>query len=155
MIEKIISGGQTGVDQIGLIVGRKLGLQTGGTAPKGFRTEDGPNPKLAEYGLIESWSSDYPPRTEDNVRNSDATIWLGTNDSPGFKSTFGFIRKHSKLSISNPTYEIFMNFLRNNPHIRTLNVAGNRGSKLLKSQRTEYGKLLMTVIKDYNNLCTT
>ena len=48
MIKKIISGGQTGADQIGLEVALSLGIPTGGTAPKGFITETGPNYKLRD-----------------------------------------------------------------------------------------------------------
>ena len=33
-LRKIISGGQTGVDRAGLEAGKKLNLETGGTAPK-------------------------------------------------------------------------------------------------------------------------
>ena len=35
-VTKIISGGQTGVDTIGLQVAKELGIETGGTAPKDF-----------------------------------------------------------------------------------------------------------------------
>jgi Circularly permutated YpsA SLOG family len=35
---KIISGGQTGIDLMGLEVARELGLPTGGSAPKSFGT---------------------------------------------------------------------------------------------------------------------
>ena len=38
-VTKIISGGQTGVDTIGLQVAKKVGIETGGTAPKGFLRE--------------------------------------------------------------------------------------------------------------------
>ena len=40
-ITKVISGGQTGVDTIGLQVAKELGIETGGTAPKGFLRETG------------------------------------------------------------------------------------------------------------------
>ena len=54
MVRKIISGGQTGADQAGLAVAKRLGIPTGGFVPKGFLTEAGPRPDLAaEYGLEE------------------------------------------------------------------------------------------------------
>jgi hypothetical protein len=59
MIERVISGGQTGVDQAGLRAARAAGIATGGFAPKGWliESEDGrhnvPAPWLAEYGLVE------------------------------------------------------------------------------------------------------
>ena len=40
-VTKIISGGQTGVDTIGLQVAKELGIETGGKAPKGFLREEG------------------------------------------------------------------------------------------------------------------
>ena len=63
MLTKIISGGQTGVDAAALRAAKAVGIPTGGTAPKGWLTEDGPAPWLAEYGLVESDSPFYPPRT--------------------------------------------------------------------------------------------
>ena len=44
----IISGGQTGADQAGLLAAQALGLQTGGWAPHGWRTDAGPAPWLAD-----------------------------------------------------------------------------------------------------------
>ena len=41
MLKKIISGGQTGIDKIGLIAAAENGFDTGGTAPSGFITENG------------------------------------------------------------------------------------------------------------------
>lgn len=53
-LTKIISGGQTGVDQAALRAARDLGITTSGTAPLGWITEDGPAPWLADFGLIEA-----------------------------------------------------------------------------------------------------
>ena len=47
----VISGGQTGVDQAALRAARSCGIPTGGWAPRGWLTEDGPAPWLADYGL--------------------------------------------------------------------------------------------------------
>ena len=41
MIDKLLSGGQTGVDRAALDVGLALGLPVGGWCPKGRRAEDG------------------------------------------------------------------------------------------------------------------
>ena len=41
MLEKIVSGGQTGVDRAALDVGLALGLAVGGGCPPGRRAEDG------------------------------------------------------------------------------------------------------------------
>ena len=47
MIERVISGGQTGADQAGLAVAKRLGIPTGGCMPKGWLTEAGPRPDFA------------------------------------------------------------------------------------------------------------
>lgn len=93
---KVISGGQTGVDQSGLRAARACGIETGGWAPKGWLTEAGPAPWLAEYGLVEHESDKYPPRTEANVKNSDSTIWIGNPRSPGARLTFRMCQTHEK-----------------------------------------------------------
>lgn len=63
----IISGGQTGADIAGLKVAKQLNFKTGGFAAKNFMTENGPNPKLAEYNLIDEGLS-YRERTELNCK---------------------------------------------------------------------------------------
>lgn len=63
LVEKIISGGQTGADRGGLEAARTLGIPTGGTAPRGYLTETGPDESLREFGLTESKSSAYVVRT--------------------------------------------------------------------------------------------
>jgi hypothetical protein len=78
MLERVVSGGQTGVDQAGWRAARACGLATSGWMPKTFLTEDGPRPEFAElYGARETTRADYRQRTEWNVRGSDATVWLG------------------------------------------------------------------------------
>ncbi len=97
MLKKIISGGQTGADVGGLQAGNKSLIETGGWAPKGFRTEHGPNPKLGEfYGLIATKSGKYPARTKRNVRESDATLWVGYDTSAGARLTLSACRKFKK-----------------------------------------------------------
>ena len=74
MISRVISGGQTGADQAGLAAARTIGIPTGGTAPRGFLTETGPDPGLRDYGLVEHASSSYPPRTLANIADADLTV---------------------------------------------------------------------------------
>ena len=83
----IRSGGQTGADQGALCAGHLLDIPTGGWAPLGWRTDDGPEPGLAAFGLVEAGSADYPTRTHLNVRDSDGTLIFGDIDSPGSKLT--------------------------------------------------------------------
>lgn len=97
MVEKIISGGQTGADQGGLEAGRKLGLKTGGTAPMGWRTETGPQPNLLRsFGLVEAGVPGYPFRTKMNILNSDATVIFGDTKEPGSKLTENLCLKLKK-----------------------------------------------------------
>jgi hypothetical protein len=46
MLERIITGGQTGADQAGWRVAQAFGIRTGGGRPRGFLTEEGPRPAL-------------------------------------------------------------------------------------------------------------
>lgn len=51
---RIISGGQTGVDQAALRAAKRVGLPTGGWMPKGFLVEYDFRPDFAElYGMQE------------------------------------------------------------------------------------------------------
>jgi hypothetical protein len=74
MIEKVISGGQTGVDRAALDAALALGLACGGWCPEGRSAEDGViDPR---YPLMETESDDPAVRTEWNVRDADATLVL-------------------------------------------------------------------------------
>lgn len=82
MLERIISGGQTGADMAGLRSAKNVGLLTGGTAPKAFQTESGPNPDLKTiYGL--KAFGNYKSRTIQNIRDSDGTIVFLLHRNPG------------------------------------------------------------------------
>jgi hypothetical protein len=72
MIEKNMSGGQTGADQAGLYVAIELGISHGGWIPKGRKTEEGPLP--AKYNLKEMGTTSYPKRTDKNILDSDGTV---------------------------------------------------------------------------------
>lgn len=74
MITKFISGGQTGVDRGALLAGLDLGIEIGGTCPKGRRAEDGRIPDMFPLAESPLWS--YPSRTIDNIENSHATAIL-------------------------------------------------------------------------------
>jgi len=138
----VISGGQTGVDQLALETAKSLRIGTGGTAPLNFMTSAGKDPSLAKkYGLVEIAVSDqkawekkykkknqyYPPRTEKNVIDSDATIYFneGKADSTGLKLTRGYAKEHNKKFLVNPTPEDVVELILDE-NIKTLNVAGNR-----------------------------
>ena len=74
MIERIVAGGQTGVDRAGLDAGLEAGIPIGGWCPLGRRAEDGTIPE--RYPLEETPHHDYRERTEWNVRDSDGTLIL-------------------------------------------------------------------------------
>lgn len=86
---RIISGGQTGADQGGLKAARAEGYVTGGWAPRGWWTDEGAAPWLAEYGLQESSFRGYRVRTLLNVHAAQAVIWFGDPTSPGGMLTLG------------------------------------------------------------------
>ena len=80
-IEKIVSGGQSGVDRAALDVAMELGISCGGWCPRGRRAADGPIPP--RYPLQETASAAYGERTRLNVRDSDGTLVLGRCDPVG------------------------------------------------------------------------
>jgi hypothetical protein len=75
LLQKIVSGGQTGADRAALDVALELGIPIGGWVPRGRLAEDGRIPELYP-GLIEAASPDPAVRTALNVRDSDATVIL-------------------------------------------------------------------------------
>lgn len=152
LVDLIISGGNTGADQGGLFAAKELGIPTGGYAPKGWKTEAGAAPWLADYGLMESESPDYVDRTKDNVRMADATIIFGMR-SVGSNKTEEYCRLLNKpclwvwfpdTSVQQIPTMVRLWLKRNN--VKTLNVAGNRLSK--NPGIDEYVKeFLMEVLK--------
>lgn len=160
-LKKIISGGQTGADQGGLIAGKSLGLYTGGYVPKDYQTENGPNTSLKVFGVQESPMCGYNPRTLANIKDSDATIIIGKLSSPGSKLTKKLaIENHKPIfllngKITDKIVDEFKIFLVKNK-VEVLNVAGNRESvnpgiaryvykflcKVFSKSATEYDKLM-------------
>jgi hypothetical protein len=132
VIARVITGGQTGADQGALRAARVAGIGTGGVAPRGWLTEDGPAPWLAGWGLVECDRPGYPARTVANVRDSDGTLWFGDWMTPGGKTTLDACRLQRK-----PFLIVYANVTRPSQvvewiagkNVRVLNVAGNRESK--------------------------
>jgi hypothetical protein len=92
-LSRVISGGQTGVDQAALRAALACGVARGGWCPPGRESEAGPIPAylpLTETPQERSASAPDVPRslrTEWNVRDSDATLVLrcavGEHTDPG------------------------------------------------------------------------
>lgn len=140
-VNRIVSGGQTGIDQLGLEVGRCLGITTGGIAPKGYITENGPDLRLRDYGLREHPLATYPPRTRANVKQSDGTVLLGVL-AGGTKLTLTVCVEEGKPYCVNPTADQLRQWLVTN-QISVLNVAGSRGSKLSDEKKEHYRQVLL------------
>lgn len=148
MIEKIISGGQTGVDQMGLQVAEFLNIETGGTAPKGYRTEIGPDLSLRDrYHLKESWAYSYQPRTHKNILDADGTVLFGNERSPGSRESLFACRQYKKPFIINPSAEQLKQFIKENK-IKILNVAGNRASKIDAEELGIYTRVLIQALSN-------
>ena len=72
MIERIVSGGQTGADRAALDWAIAHRISHGGWCPEGRLAEDG---VISErYLLVELPGAGYRQRTKANVRDSDATL---------------------------------------------------------------------------------
>jgi len=130
-IEKIISGGQTGVDRAGLDVAMALGIPHGGWCPKGRKAEDGAIP--ANYQLRETPKTYYKQRTGWNVRDSDGTL-IVTRGTPtgGTETTIKLAAAYGKPCLvldllTSPTPEMVGTWVNDN-EINVLNVAGPRES---------------------------
>ncbi len=128
-IEKIISGGQTGVDRAALDAALELGIPCGGWCPKGRRAEDGVIP--GRYPLEEASSPEYPLRTELNVQDADGTLILAWGrPAGGTLLTLKLAGKHHKpfliINLEEATdFTRVREWIRNNG-IQILNVAGPR-----------------------------
>ena len=139
MVKKIISGGQTGADRAGLNVAIERGMPHGGWAPQGFKAEDERVPSF--YGLKEYPVPGYPPRTEQNVLDSDGTVIFAFGSLAGGSAlTRKLAVRHDRsyLAINlnldlETNVEKLVEWLQKEK-IRVLNVAGSRqGSQRQRS----------------------
>ena len=135
MIQKIISGGQTGADRAALDFAIKHNLPYGGWVPKGRKTEDGTLPE--KYHLQKMPTGQYSKRTEKNVLDSDGTLILSHGLLTGGSAlTTSFAEKHKKPWIhidlqttpSPDAARMIQEWVGRNG-IKIMNVAGARASK--------------------------
>ncbi len=130
MIQRVFSGGQTGVDRAALDMALELGVPCGGWCPSGRLAEDGPLKEI--YPLKETPSKNYSQRTEWNVRDSDGTLVLHRGSlSGGTAFTIELAEEKNKpclvIDLSTSPSQKLLDWVRQH-RIRTLNVAGPRES---------------------------
>lgn len=135
---KVISGCQTGADEAGLRAAHELGIPTGGTMPKGWKTQTGSRPDWGKkYGLSEHGSPKYPPRTRKNVIDADVTILFGDMNSSGCRLTIKYCHENDRPYYVVPYHGsdkgidigdvgIGVSFFLLDKQPKVINIAGNR-----------------------------
>jgi hypothetical protein len=134
VIQKIISGAQTGADRAGIDAAIESGMPYGGWIPKGRKAEDGTVPDTYTE-LQELTRGGYPKRTEQNVIDTDGTVIFTYGKlSTGSALTAKFARQHNRPylhidldTVSDPVMAVKDWML--DWDIKVLNVAGRSASK--------------------------
>lgn len=151
MLEKIISGGQTGADQGALDGAISCNFSYGGSIPAGRKTEDGILPH--SYIMQELESAHYADRTEQNVRDGDGTLILSHGPLTGGSA----LTEKIALRLGKPCLHVDFNSCDlgraaadvsawiENQGIRTLNVAGPRASSDPLIQRLTRDLVVMVI----------
>jgi hypothetical protein len=162
MIDKIISGGQTGADQAALDVAVKYNIAHGGWIPKGRKTEAGPLP--SRYRLTQMQTTDYRDRTRQNILDSQGTVIFFRNHLTGGSRLTRDVAKSIRkpfcsvnLLVNDPfeSAVILQSFVQEN-NIRILNVAGPRASHdpgIYVDTKMILETLLYLVHLDQGNAC--
>ena len=132
---KIVSGGQTGVDQGALAGALAAGAECGGWCPEGRRSEEGPIP--TKYPVAELPGAGYRERTLRNVLDSDGTLIIHDGElEGGTRLTWVFCEQHGRPSLlidasslsPERAADALIEFVTANG-LTVLNVAGPRASK--------------------------
>lgn len=135
MINKVISGGQTGAGQAALDVAIEQGIQHGGWIPKGRRVQGG---KLSDrYKLKETKGIGYSQYIELNILESDGTLILTHGKlEGGSELTQQISRKHNRPclhvdlnEINEPKAVQIISTWLEARKTKTLNVTGPRVGK--------------------------
>jgi hypothetical protein len=131
-VNKIVSGGQTGVDRAALDFAMETGIEHGGWCPRGRLAEDGRID--SRYQLMELASRQYVDRTRRNVLDTDGTLVLYTGTLQG--GTFLTVRYAEqinkpcmKVRLTHPGKIDRVRDWLHKHNIHQLNVAGPRASK--------------------------
>ncbi len=149
LIEKIVTGGQTGVDRAAMDVAIELGIPYSGWCPKGRLAEDGILSN--EYNLKETPTSEYSERTEWNARDSDGTFVLNFGELSGgtklteecafkYKKPYILLQAEDELAL-----ESIVGWVKDNK-IKILNIAGPRESHQPGIVYSLSKKLLKTIL---------
>jgi hypothetical protein len=146
--QKLITGGQTGVDRAVLDACLNYSFPCGGWCPKNRKAEDG---KIAaKYPLIEMHEEDYAARTRKNVAGSDGTLIVVSGDLKGgtlltqqfaheLKKPLRIVRPYT-----NPSHLIPWLILNN---ISTLHVAGPRENEWINAYPLTYRFITELIVK--------
>jgi hypothetical protein len=132
-LQRIISGGQTGVDRAALDFAIENHIECGGWCPKGRRAEDGIIP--GHYPLKETSSHQYEERTRKNVEESDGLlVFLLNKPDTGTYKAIDYAEKLDKpvyvvhLTMNTEDQQTgLMDMLEEN-NIKTVNIVGPRES---------------------------
>lgn len=143
-LNKVISGGQTGVDRAALDAAMAIGIDVGGWCPRGRRATDGVIPAM--YPLIETRGTSYQTRTKWNVRDADATLIICRDEPTGGTAltvkyceqlgkpfnvcrlnSAGTTKKRGKMVGGDGSDSLLL--WLNRHHVQVLNVAGSREEK--------------------------
>lgn len=132
MVEKIVSGGQTGVDRAALDAALELDMACAGWCPKGRLAEDGVIDD--RYPLQETESAQYKTRTRYNVRDSDATLIVFRGELEGGTAYTVRIaeqinKPHFLLDLNKGFDERSLTQWIQQNQVRVLNIAGPRERK--------------------------
>ena len=144
LIEKIISGGQTGVDRAALDAAISNRVQHGGWCPRGRLAEDGVIDGC--YILEETSSMDYAVRTRLNVRDSDGTLILKTGRLEGgtaltAKLAGSLDKPMLIMDVDQPLPRGQIDDWITSHNIKVMNIAGPRESKQPGIYRKAYDLL--------------
>jgi hypothetical protein len=148
-LRRVISGGQQGADQGGLLAAAGAGVETGGQAPEDFMTLSGKAPWLKKLGLTAAGT--YDERTKVNISSADATVVFASNfKSPGTKLTVNYALSRSRPTLClNPgmntdtAVNALVQFIMEN-RVATLNVAGNRDNRPVGGEHACFAFEVMT-----------
>lgn len=163
MLEKIISGGQTGVDRAALDAAITMQIQHGGYCPKNRWAEDG---RISEkYSLIETEASEPAIRTKLNIQQADGTLVIIKTEPVGEGTELTILEAsrlkkplfvYHLLKQNDPT--LVIRWLSEND-ITTLNIAGPRASQSDQIYEKTYtfliDSLLPLVIRQTATPCCT